>query len=73
MEATVSDEANTENLYGTSPPSTPRQMKRMSSKHQRNSVGRPAGRANLKGQSCPGEDARARAWRSSASLCRRAL
>uniref|UniRef100_A0A8C2QZ04 Mitogen-activated protein kinase kinase kinase 4 n=1 Tax=Capra hircus TaxID=9925 RepID=A0A8C2QZ04_CAPHI len=43
-----SDEANTENLYGTSPPSTPRQMKRMSSKHQRNSVGRPAGRANLK-------------------------
>nr|XP_020731989.1 mitogen-activated protein kinase kinase kinase 4 [Odocoileus virginianus texanus] len=43
-----SDEANTENLYGTSPPSTPRQMKRMSSKHQRNNVGRPAGRANLK-------------------------
>ncbi|EPY85228.1 hypothetical protein CB1_000390042 [Camelus ferus] len=43
-----SDETNTENLYGTSPPSTPRQMKRMSTKHQRNSVGRPASRANLK-------------------------
>ncbi|XP_048210360.1 mitogen-activated protein kinase kinase kinase 4 isoform X2 [Perognathus longimembris pacificus] len=43
-----SDETNTENLYGTSPPSTPRQMKRMSTKHQRNSVGRPASRSNLK-------------------------
>ncbi|XP_072822233.1 mitogen-activated protein kinase kinase kinase 4 isoform X2 [Vicugna pacos] len=43
-----SDETNAENLYGTSPPSTPRQMKRMSTKHQRNSVGRPASRANLK-------------------------
>ncbi|XP_069866800.1 mitogen-activated protein kinase kinase kinase 4 isoform X3 [Dipodomys merriami] len=43
-----SDETNTENLYGTSPPSTPRQMKRMSTKHQRNSVGRPASRCNLK-------------------------
>ncbi|KAM9665119.1 mitogen-activated protein kinase kinase kinase 4 isoform 3-T3 [Trichechus inunguis] len=43
-----SDETNAENLYGTSPPSTPRQMKRMSAKHQRNNVGRPASRANLK-------------------------
>ncbi|XP_044936013.1 mitogen-activated protein kinase kinase kinase 4 isoform X4 [Mustela putorius furo] len=43
-----SDETNTENLYGTSPPSTPRQMKRMSIKHQRNSVGKPAGRAGVK-------------------------
>lgn len=43
-----SDETNTENLYGTSPPSTPRQMKRLSAKHQRNSAGRPASRANLK-------------------------
>ncbi|XP_045400651.1 mitogen-activated protein kinase kinase kinase 4 isoform X1 [Lemur catta] len=43
-----SDETNTENLYGTSPPSTPRQMKRLSAKHQRNNVGRPASRSNLK-------------------------
>ncbi|KAM7135171.1 mitogen-activated protein kinase kinase kinase 4 isoform 3-T3 [Molossus nigricans] len=43
-----SDETNTETLYGTSPPSTPRQMKRMSTKHQRNNVGRPASRSNLK-------------------------
>ncbi|XP_049760962.1 mitogen-activated protein kinase kinase kinase 4 isoform X2 [Elephas maximus indicus] len=43
-----SDEINAENLYGTSPPSTPRQMKRMSAKHQRNNAGRPASRANLK-------------------------
>ncbi|XP_036742576.2 mitogen-activated protein kinase kinase kinase 4 isoform X3 [Manis pentadactyla] len=43
-----SDETNTENLYGTSPPSTPRQMKRMSTKHQRNNVGRPASRSSLK-------------------------
>ncbi|XP_049991853.1 mitogen-activated protein kinase kinase kinase 4 isoform X2 [Alexandromys fortis] len=43
-----SDEANTENLYSTSPPSTPRQMKRLSTKHQRNSLGRPASRSNLK-------------------------
>ncbi|XP_076782766.1 mitogen-activated protein kinase kinase kinase 4 isoform X2 [Arvicanthis niloticus] len=43
-----SDETNTENLYGTSPPSTPRQMKRLSAKHQRNSAGRPASRSNLK-------------------------
>uniref|UniRef100_A0A7N4PWK7 Mitogen-activated protein kinase kinase kinase 4 n=1 Tax=Sarcophilus harrisii TaxID=9305 RepID=A0A7N4PWK7_SARHA len=43
-----SDETNTENLYGASPPSTPRQMKRMSTKHQRNNVGRPSGRSSLK-------------------------
>ncbi|KAI5773623.1 MAP3K4 [Gulo gulo luscus] len=43
-----SDETNTENLYGTSPPSTPRQMKRMSAKHQRNSVGKPASRSGVK-------------------------
>lgn len=49
-----SDETNTENLYGTSPPSTPRQMKRMSAKHQRNSVGRPASRSGLKGESGTG-------------------
>jgi hypothetical protein len=45
-----SDETNTETLYGTSPPSTPRQMKRLSAKHQRNSAGRPASRSNLKGE-----------------------
>uniref|UniRef100_A0A452QNN1 Mitogen-activated protein kinase kinase kinase 4 n=1 Tax=Ursus americanus TaxID=9643 RepID=A0A452QNN1_URSAM len=43
-----SDETNPENFYGTSPPSTPRQMKRMSAKHQRNNVGRPASRSGLK-------------------------
>ncbi|XP_068597107.1 mitogen-activated protein kinase kinase kinase 4 [Brachionichthys hirsutus] len=32
-------------LYGTSPPYTPRQMKRMSSKHQRSSQSRSAGRS----------------------------
>ncbi|XP_037679696.1 mitogen-activated protein kinase kinase kinase 4-like isoform X2 [Choloepus didactylus] len=42
------DESNTENLYSTSPPSTPRQMKRLSTKHQRNNAGRPSTRANLK-------------------------
>ncbi|XP_074189886.1 mitogen-activated protein kinase kinase kinase 4 isoform X3 [Rhinolophus sinicus] len=42
------DETNTENLYGNSPPSTPRQMKRMSAKHQRNNVGRPVSRSTLK-------------------------
>ncbi|XP_076598523.1 mitogen-activated protein kinase kinase kinase 4 isoform X3 [Chaetodon auriga] len=34
-----------ETLYGTSPPYTPRQMKRMSGKHQRNSQARSAGRS----------------------------
>ncbi|XP_054451451.1 mitogen-activated protein kinase kinase kinase 4 isoform X5 [Pteronotus mesoamericanus] len=43
-----SDETNSENLYGTSPPSTPRQMKRLSAKHQRNALGRPASRSSLK-------------------------
>ncbi|KAG9493621.1 hypothetical protein GDO78_001486 [Eleutherodactylus coqui] len=39
-----SDEANAETFYSPSPPSTPRQMKRMSTKHQRNSTGRTANR-----------------------------
>ncbi|KAM3931243.1 mitogen-activated protein kinase kinase kinase 4 isoform 2-T2 [Leptodactylus fuscus] len=43
-----SDEANAETFYGTSPPSTPRQMKRMSTKHQRNCTGRPAARTLCK-------------------------
>ncbi|KAM7385729.1 hypothetical protein PAMP_001791 [Pampus punctatissimus] len=34
-----------EALYGTSPPYTPRQMKRMSGKHQRNSQARSTGRS----------------------------
>lgn len=34
-----------EALYGTSPPYTPRQMKRMSGKHQKNSQARSAGRS----------------------------
>ncbi|XP_060061109.1 mitogen-activated protein kinase kinase kinase 4 isoform X1 [Erinaceus europaeus] len=46
--ADSSDEASTESLYGTSPPSTPRQMKRMAAKHQRGGVGRPAARAGPK-------------------------
>ncbi|XP_041880990.1 mitogen-activated protein kinase kinase kinase 4 isoform X5 [Corvus kubaryi] len=44
----LSDEASADTFYGTSPPSTPRQMKRMSTKHQKNNVGRPAGRSTLK-------------------------
>ncbi|KAM4040956.1 mitogen-activated protein kinase kinase kinase 4 isoform 2-T2 [Anomaloglossus baeobatrachus] len=43
-----SDEANAETFYGTSPPSTPRQMKRMSTKHQRNCAGRPVNRTLCK-------------------------
>ncbi|KAM4692988.1 mitogen-activated protein kinase kinase kinase 4 isoform 2-T2 [Discoglossus pictus] len=43
-----SDEANAETFYGTSPPSTPRQMKRMSTKHQRNSTGRLVSRSMFK-------------------------
>lgn len=46
----LSDEASTDTFYGASPPSTPRQMKRMSTKHQKNNVGRPAGRSTLKGR-----------------------
>ncbi|XP_054018732.1 mitogen-activated protein kinase kinase kinase 4 isoform X1 [Dryobates pubescens] len=44
----LSDEASGDTFYGTSPPSTPRQMKRMSTKHQKNSTGRPASRSTLK-------------------------
>ncbi|XP_066472365.1 mitogen-activated protein kinase kinase kinase 4 isoform X7 [Tiliqua scincoides] len=44
----LSDEANAETFYGTSPPSTPRQMKRMSTKHLKNSIGRPTSRFTLK-------------------------
>ncbi|XP_053566909.1 mitogen-activated protein kinase kinase kinase 4 isoform X2 [Bombina bombina] len=43
-----SDEANAETFYSTSPPSTPRQMKRMSTKHQRNSTGRLVSRSMFK-------------------------
>uniref|UniRef100_A0A6I8NYM4 Mitogen-activated protein kinase kinase kinase 4 n=1 Tax=Ornithorhynchus anatinus TaxID=9258 RepID=A0A6I8NYM4_ORNAN len=43
-----SDEICPENFYGTSPPSTPRQMKRLSAKHQRNNLGRSISRSNLK-------------------------
>ncbi|XP_069625622.1 mitogen-activated protein kinase kinase kinase 4 isoform X1 [Ranitomeya imitator] len=43
-----SDETNAETFYGTSPPSTPRQMKRMSTKHQRNCTGRPVTRTLCK-------------------------
>ncbi|XP_068087837.1 mitogen-activated protein kinase kinase kinase 4 isoform X2 [Hyperolius riggenbachi] len=43
-----SDETNAETFYGTSPPSTPRQMKRMSTKHQRNIGGRPVNRSLCK-------------------------
>lgn len=39
-----------EALYGTSPPCTPRQMKRMSGKHQRNNQARSAGRSPNKGE-----------------------
>lgn len=46
----LSDEASADTFYGTSPPSTPRQMKRMSTKHQKNNVSRPAGRSTLKGR-----------------------
>lgn len=46
----LSDEASADTFYGTSPPSTPRQMKRMSTKHQKNNVGRPAGRSTSKGR-----------------------
>ncbi|XP_077145274.1 mitogen-activated protein kinase kinase kinase 4 [Ranitomeya variabilis] len=43
-----SDETNAGTFYGTSPPSTPRQMKRMSTKHQRNCTGRPVTRTLCK-------------------------
>ncbi|KAM9155563.1 mitogen-activated protein kinase kinase kinase 4 isoform 3-T3 [Pangshura tecta] len=44
----LSDEASADIFYGTSPPSTPRQMKRMSTKHQKNNVGKPTSRSTLK-------------------------
>ncbi|XP_075780683.1 mitogen-activated protein kinase kinase kinase 4 isoform X4 [Pelodiscus sinensis] len=44
----LSDEANADIFYGTSPPSTPRQIKRMSTKHQKNNVGKPISRSTLK-------------------------
>uniref|UniRef100_A0A803TRW3 Mitogen-activated protein kinase kinase kinase 4 n=1 Tax=Anolis carolinensis TaxID=28377 RepID=A0A803TRW3_ANOCA len=44
----LSDETSTETFYGTSPPSTPRQMKRLSTKHLKSNVGRPTSRSALK-------------------------
>uniref|UniRef100_A0A8D3C8K6 Mitogen-activated protein kinase kinase kinase 4 n=1 Tax=Scophthalmus maximus TaxID=52904 RepID=A0A8D3C8K6_SCOMX len=44
-----------EALYGASPPYTPRQMKRMSGKHQRNSQVKSAGRSPNKGNPRPVE------------------
>lgn len=46
----LSDEASADTFYGASPPSTPRQMKRMSTKHQKNNISRPAGRSTSKGE-----------------------
>ncbi|KAM3605541.1 uncharacterized protein V6R79_000461 [Siganus canaliculatus] len=42
-----------EGLYGTSPPCTPRQMKRMSGKHQRSGHARPSGRSPNKAEHSP--------------------
>ncbi|XP_030626563.1 mitogen-activated protein kinase kinase kinase 4 [Chanos chanos] len=42
-----------EALYGTSPPCTPRQMKRLSSKHQRGNHGRASGRSPNKEKQVP--------------------
>uniref|UniRef100_A0A8C9YNS5 Mitogen-activated protein kinase kinase kinase 4 n=1 Tax=Sander lucioperca TaxID=283035 RepID=A0A8C9YNS5_SANLU len=42
-----------EALYGTTPPYTTRQMKRMSGKHQRNNPARSAGRSPNKGKESP--------------------
>ncbi|XP_063163879.1 mitogen-activated protein kinase kinase kinase 4 isoform X4 [Candoia aspera] len=44
----LSDEANPETFYGTSPPSTPRQMKRMSTKHLKSNTGKLTTRSALK-------------------------
>ncbi|XP_026560872.1 mitogen-activated protein kinase kinase kinase 4 isoform X2 [Pseudonaja textilis] len=44
----LSDEANSETFYGTSPPSTPRQMKRLSTKHLKSNVGKLTNRSALK-------------------------
>uniref|UniRef100_A0A4W3H2Z5 Mitogen-activated protein kinase kinase kinase 4 n=1 Tax=Callorhinchus milii TaxID=7868 RepID=A0A4W3H2Z5_CALMI len=43
-----SDEDNTEGFYGTSPPSTRKQMKRLSTKHHRNNLGKEVGRSRSK-------------------------
>ncbi|XP_069463798.1 mitogen-activated protein kinase kinase kinase 4 isoform X2 [Ambystoma mexicanum] len=43
-----SDESNAETFYGTSPPSNPRQMKRMSTKHLKSNVGKPTSRSTIK-------------------------
>ncbi|XP_064412039.1 mitogen-activated protein kinase kinase kinase 4 isoform X3 [Latimeria chalumnae] len=44
----LSDEVSVEAFYSTSPPNTHRQMKRMSNKHQRNSLGKTATRSGSK-------------------------
>uniref|UniRef100_A0A8C5RCX3 Mitogen-activated protein kinase kinase kinase N-terminal domain-containing protein n=1 Tax=Laticauda laticaudata TaxID=8630 RepID=A0A8C5RCX3_LATLA len=44
----LSEEANTETFYGTSPPSTPRQMKRLSTKYLKSNVGKLTNRSALK-------------------------
>ncbi|XP_029140909.1 mitogen-activated protein kinase kinase kinase 4 [Protobothrops mucrosquamatus] len=44
----LSDEANTETFYGTSPPSTPRQMKRLSTKHLKSNIGKLTNRSASK-------------------------
>ncbi|KAM3853831.1 mitogen-activated protein kinase kinase kinase 4 isoform 2-T2 [Vipera latastei] len=44
----LSDEANTETFYGTSPPSTPRQMKRLSTKHLKTNIGKVNNRSASK-------------------------
>ncbi|XP_059842463.1 mitogen-activated protein kinase kinase kinase 4 isoform X1 [Hypanus sabinus] len=43
-----SDESSIEGFYGTSPPSTQRQMKRMSTKHHRNNLGKTVSRSGSK-------------------------
>ncbi|XP_051868161.1 mitogen-activated protein kinase kinase kinase 4 isoform X2 [Pristis pectinata] len=43
-----SDESSIEGFYGTSPPSTQRQMKRMSTKHHRNNLGKAVSRPGNK-------------------------
>ncbi|KAL7987623.1 hypothetical protein Chor_006542, partial [Crotalus horridus] len=44
----LSDEANTETFYGTSPPSTPRQIKRLSTKHLKSNIGKLTNRSASK-------------------------
>ncbi|XP_048477394.1 mitogen-activated protein kinase kinase kinase 4-like [Rhincodon typus] len=43
-----SEESSIEGFYGTSPPSTPRQIKRMSTKYHRNNVGKTDSRSGNK-------------------------